>query len=97
MFVMKTIIVPTDFSETAANALNYAIEMAKEINASITLLHAYIVPVSITPDTPIVVVAEEDLRRSTEAHLRKLKTEAEAKATGAIQIHTELKLGDVVD
>lgn len=36
---MKTIIVPTDFSETAENALDYAIEMAKLMNASIILLH----------------------------------------------------------
>lgn len=36
---MKTIIVPTDFSETAENALNYAIEMAKLMDAKIILLH----------------------------------------------------------
>ena len=60
---MKTIIVPTDFSSTASNAVDYAIAMAKEINASIVLLNAYQVPVAVTADTPIVVVAEEDLRR----------------------------------
>lgn len=36
---MKTIIVPTDFSETAENALNYAIELAKLMEARIILLH----------------------------------------------------------
>lgn len=36
---MKTIIVPTDFSETSENALNYAIELAKVIDATIVLLH----------------------------------------------------------
>ncbi|MES2590687.1 MAG: universal stress protein [Bacteroidota bacterium] len=36
---MKTIIVPTDFSETAENALDYAIEMAKLMDSTILLLH----------------------------------------------------------
>ena len=94
---MKTIIVPTDFSRTAVNALDYALGMAKEINASIILLHAYLVPVSITTDTPIVVVAEEDMRKSAEGHLRKLKMEAEEKTAGAVKIYSELKLGDTID
>jgi len=38
---MKTILVPTDFSENAANALNYAIELAKREKASLLLLHVF--------------------------------------------------------
>jgi nucleotide-binding universal stress UspA family protein len=38
---MKTIIVPTDFSNTADNALNYAVKLAELKSASIILLHAY--------------------------------------------------------
>ena len=38
---MKTILVPTDFSENAENALYYAIDIAKRLNAKIILLHAY--------------------------------------------------------
>jgi len=44
---MKTIIVPTDFSETAENALNYAIELARMMEATIILLHACDMPGSI--------------------------------------------------
>jgi nucleotide-binding universal stress UspA family protein len=36
---MRTIIVPTDFSETAENALLYSIELAKLMEATITLIH----------------------------------------------------------
>lgn len=36
---MRTIIVPTDFSETAENALLYSIELAKLMGATITLIH----------------------------------------------------------
>lgn len=38
---MKTILVPTDFSENAENALYYAIELAKREAANILLLNAY--------------------------------------------------------
>lgn len=37
---MKTILVPTDFSESANNALAYAIELALKENAKIILLHS---------------------------------------------------------
>lgn len=38
---MKTILVPTDFSNNASNALDYAIGLAKKENAKIILIHAY--------------------------------------------------------
>jgi nucleotide-binding universal stress UspA family protein len=39
---MKTILVPTDFSLPADNAVRYAMKLAKLFNASILLYHAYI-------------------------------------------------------
>lgn len=41
---MKKILVPTDFSNTAGLALDYAINLAKQFNANIYLLNAYDVP-----------------------------------------------------
>ena len=72
---MKTIVSPTDFSPAATNALHYGLEMAKTINASLLLFHAYQVPVSFT-DTPLVLVSVEELKQSAEAQLEKLKKEA---------------------
>lgn len=44
---MKKILVPTDFSPTAQNAMLYAIDLANRFGSTITLLHAYAtVPVS---------------------------------------------------
>jgi nucleotide-binding universal stress UspA family protein len=42
---MKTILVPTDFSENAENALTYACEFNKEIKARIIIFHSYHIPV----------------------------------------------------
>ena len=93
---MKTIITPTDFSPTAKNAVNYAIALAKEINASITLLHVYSVPVTVTADTPIVVVEEEALRRAAQSQLNALKNEIETSTGNSIKVYAELRLGDTV-
>ncbi len=43
---MKTILVPTDFSETANKARDYAIQLAQEFDAEIILLNTYHIPYS---------------------------------------------------
>ncbi len=43
---MKTILVPTDFSDTANKARDYAIQIARELDAQIILLNTYHIPYS---------------------------------------------------
>lgn len=93
---MKTIIVPTDFSPIATNAMHYAIDMAKTVNASLLLLHVYQVPVSFT-DTPIVLVSIEDLRKGAEEQVAHLKAEVEHLTSGSLKVYTETRLGNVAD
>jgi len=93
---MKTIIVPTDFSPAATNAMNYAVDMGKAIDASILLLHVYHVPVSFT-DVPVVLVSVDELRKSAEEQLEELKKNIENSTTGKVKVYSELKMGDVVD
>ncbi len=93
---MKTIIIPTDFSPTATNAMHYGIDMAKAINASIILLHVYQVPVSYT-DTPIVLISVEELKKEAEQKLEKLHKEVEHLTSGSIKIYTEARLGNIAD
>lgn len=93
---MKTIIIPTDFSPTATNAMHYGVDMAKVIHASIILLHVYQVPVSYT-DTPIVLVSVEELKKEAEQKLEKLHKEVEHLTSGSIKIYTEARLGNIAD
>lgn len=93
---MKTIIVPTDFSPTATNAMNFAADMAININASIMLLHVYQVPVSMT-DVPVVLVSADELRKNSETRLQELKEALTHITSGKIKIYTEARLGDVSD
>ncbi|HEX6848800.1 MAG TPA: universal stress protein [Chitinophagaceae bacterium] len=93
---MKTIIVPTDFSPIATNAMNFAADMAVNINASIMLLHVYHVPVSMT-DVPVVLVSADELRKSSESKLLEIKEALTHITSGKIRIYTEARLGDVTD
>jgi nucleotide-binding universal stress UspA family protein len=93
---MKTIIVPTDFSPIATNAMNFAADMALNINASLMLLHVYQVPVSMT-DVPVVMVSAEELRKSSEAKLQEIKDAITHITSGKIKVYTEARLGDVSD
>jgi len=93
---MKTIIVPTDFSAISDNAMNYTVDLAREINSSILLFHAYQVPVSMT-DVPIVLVSVEDLQRNAENKMGDVKKSLEQTSGGSIKIYAETKLGNTVD
>lgn len=93
---MKTIIVATDFSPAATNALHYGIEMARSLEASIVLFHAYQVPVSYS-DTPILLVSVADLQKSAEEQMEHLKKDVEHITNGSIKLYTETRMGNTVD
>ncbi|WP_267740603.1 universal stress protein [Myroides injenensis] len=52
---MKKILFPTDFSETANNALIYALRMAENQQATLFVLHAYEMPVISATANPVMV------------------------------------------
>lgn len=41
---MKTILIPTDFSEAAVNAARYGLFLAQRLQADLQLIHAFKVP-----------------------------------------------------
>ena len=49
---MKNILVPTDFSEASGNALQYAMSVAKLIDAKVDILHVYSLPMSLSVELP---------------------------------------------
>lgn len=93
---MKTIIIPTDFSPVATNAMNYGIDMAKSIKAAVLLLHVYQIPVTVS-DIPVVMVSAEELKKDAEDKLASIKDGIEHMTSGKLKIYTEARLGDVVD
>jgi nucleotide-binding universal stress UspA family protein len=55
---IKTILVPTDFTETSDRALDYAISLAETLRSSVTVLHVYEIPVVGFPDGALVATAD---------------------------------------
>ena len=93
---MKTIIIPTDFSPAATSAMNYAVDMAKEIGASVLLLHVYNVPIG-AGDVPVLVVSTESIANDAESRVASLKEKIEHITSGDVKVYTETRLGDVVE
>ncbi len=93
---MKTIIIPTDYSPVATNAMHYGIDMAKAVNASILLLHVYNIPVSYS-DVPVLLISVEELKKNAEEKLAELKKEVEHITSGSLKVYTEARLGNVTD
>lgn len=94
---MRTIIVPTDFSPVAVNAMNYAVGMAKAIQASVTLLHVYEIPVSYTgTEVPLPIIDIADMEALNKEKLDQAKQQVDRVAGGEISIYTELRIGDLV-
>ena len=93
---MKTIIIPTDFSPAANNAVNYGTDMAMAIDASVLLLHVYNIPVAIG-DVPIVLLSVDELKKTAEDNIARLKKDLEHVTSGKVKIYTETRLGNVID
>ena len=87
---MKTILVPTDFTDTAYNAALYALGLAKEMGTTrVVLYHAYelIVPV---PDVPSIIpmIEPEDLKLSSHTGLRLLYAKLEPLVPAGVVLST---------
>lgn len=67
---MKKILVPTDFSKAAFNALEYAVNLAKKLNTEVILLNAYAVP-----NTSIMIDLTDVLKNDSINGLIKVKNE----------------------
>jgi nucleotide-binding universal stress UspA family protein len=98
---MKTIIAPTDFSRVSTNAVDYAADMAVDINAELVLFHVSEQPVAFSevsftgPGYDKIVSEEKITNLKNSLHIRtKSKINIRAKNTvGAIHgaIHSELE------
>lgn len=71
---MKQILIPTDFSETANNALQYALELALLTGAGCTLVHAYEMPYDFAAQMENRVVAiKKNAREKLQTYIEELK------------------------
>ncbi|HNQ13074.1 MAG TPA: universal stress protein [Bacteroidia bacterium] len=87
------ILVATDYSTSSLNALEYAIALAHQIRANITLVHVFQVPPPIS-EVPLLVVSTDELLTE---HKRKL-TEilSERNIHSGIKVESEVLYGNTV-
>lgn len=90
---MKNIIAAIDFSPVSKNAAEYACELSKSINASLTLLYIYHIspPINETP----IIVSYEELQEQNEKLLQKEAIRLKEK-TG-VNVTCVVKIGLAVD
>lgn len=90
---MKSILVPTDFSENAENAITYAAEMNLKINGKIILFHSYLVPVPVTDIAfSMAMIDDNEVRQAAKSTLNKLKITYEILYPG-MEFETDLSEG----
>lgn len=65
---MKNIVVPTDFSDNANNALEYAIQLAIHFGSKIHLIHTFVVP----SQTGMLVSVRNFMKKDAEEELSKI-------------------------
>jgi nucleotide-binding universal stress UspA family protein len=93
---MTNILIPTDYSATAINATNYALELAKQIKATVTLLHVYNIPVTAT-DFPIVISSVEEFETINKTQINKHIEELKKTHPDVLEIKGIIRLGFVFD
>lgn len=71
---MKTILVPTDFSKNAFNAVKYAFAYAEKTKSKIILFHSYENPTGelVIPFTTVVHIGKQEAKEGAELKMKKL-------------------------
>lgn len=89
---MRKILVPTDFSKAADNALDWAIDLAKQYGSSISLLHVYQVP----NPTGYVLSLANVIRENAEKDMLKRRQHATEKLGKAEGIEVLIHRGHTI-
>jgi len=92
----KTILVPVDFSDTSERALDYAVDLAKQLGAKVVVMHAYELPVYGFPDGAFVATVEMATRIMNGAQAG-LQAEVDKRKGSGVEIKTVLRQGIPVD
>lgn len=93
----KEIIVPTDFSDTANNALDFAMHFAEAYQSNVRLVHFFHVPIHLDdPSHGLSSIAMEEYRETAAISMEKLLGETRAKYP-KVGLSSTVDIGLVVD
>lgn len=92
----KTILVPTDFTDSARSATHYAVHLAQKTGGRLVLLHAFYVPEMVT-DVTMLVPSAEDVEHTSKSSMKRLKAEIHADYGEEIALETVVVQGGPVE
>jgi nucleotide-binding universal stress UspA family protein len=93
---MNKILVPCDFSETSNNALNYAVELAKNLSADLLLLHVTQLPV-MNSEFGLTSFAIPNSNEDNQMSLQKLADEIKKNHPTISKISCHAEIGNTTD
>ena len=96
MTTFKRILVPHDFSDDAAAALDFAVELAKQLGGELHLLHAYRMPLEIFSPYG-VAIPDSVMPEIREAASRRLKELSAQVKDAGLQVQLHLREGPPAD
>lgn len=91
---MRTIIAPTNFSDSSLNAVNYAADMAVNTDACLVLLHVISIPDSF--DIPVIPLDYDGMLKSAWEQLDELKKQLELRTQDGIDISVKAVFASMV-
>jgi nucleotide-binding universal stress UspA family protein len=88
----RRILVPTDFTDTSERALDWAFSFSERLGSSITVMHAYEIPIIGFPDGALVATAEIATRMN-EAARTGLERVVSRRTGGKVPVDSVLREG----
>ena len=86
--------VPTDLSDAAQNAADYAAKLCSESGAGMLLLHVYMLPVPVS-EIPFAMISAEEIHRANEIALQREANRIMRSA--GVEVEWAVRLGLVTD
>ena len=96
MLSIRKILVPIDFTETSDKALDFALELAQKLDASVTAMHSYEIPVLGFPDGALVATFDV-AARVQEAAQKGLDAAVAPRAAKGAKIKAVLREGNAYE
>ena len=92
---MNKILVATDYSPAAQNAVKYAANLALQQNAALELLHAYIIPFAYT-DSPVPLLNIDEIQQIAEDSMKTALSQVR-NAFPQLTVSSRILPGDLID
>jgi nucleotide-binding universal stress UspA family protein len=93
---MSTIIVATDFSTTATNAVHYACQLAIDIKAKLIVSHCFTLPIVIGSDMPMPAMTANEGKELADTAMIDLINTLQP-TYPSLEVTSEIRFGEVLD